>query len=301
MTGPSYPHLLTGDWDRGYRSQRIRDLLAADGQAGRFELSDLARIQTDTVNPMAESLTPLLLKVPLARPYYRQAQRLLQDWDGRQPADSAAAAYFNAVWRHLLLLTFRDQVGNRIEIGGGQRWMGVMQRLLQEPRNLWWDDADTTDQIEDRDAILRRAMHDARDELTRRMTPVARDWTWGHLHRMRLQNQSLGQSGIVLVERLFNRGPWEVGGGSAAVLATNWNAEEGYEVTTAPSMRMLLDFADLDRSQWINLTGASGHAFHRNYTDQTDLWAKDEYLQWPSTREAVMKQTRDLLVLEPRE
>ena len=38
---------------------------------------------------------------------------------------------------------------------------------------------------------------------------------------------------------------------------------EGYEVTAAPSMRMVVSLADLDDSRWINLTGVSGHALQR--------------------------------------
>ena len=44
-----------------------------------------------------------------------------------------------------------------------------------------------------------------------------------------------------------------------------------YDVTAAPSMRMVVSLADFDDSRWINLTGVSGHAFDRHYTDQTDL------------------------------
>ena len=40
-----------------------------------------------------------------------------------------------------------------------------------------------------------------------------------------------------------------------------------------PSMRMVVSLADLDDSTWVNLTGASGHAFNAHYTDQTELWA----------------------------
>ena len=46
----------------------------------------------------------------------------------------------------------------------------------------------------------------------------------------------------------------------------------GYEVTWVPSMRMIVDLADLDRSRWINLAGESGHAFSDHYTDQTEFW-----------------------------
>ena len=32
VVGPGYPYHLTDDWDRGYRSQRIRDLITREGE-----------------------------------------------------------------------------------------------------------------------------------------------------------------------------------------------------------------------------------------------------------------------------
>ena len=81
--------------------------------------------------------------------------------------------------------------------------------------------------------------------------------------------------------------------------ATGWIAEEGFEVTWVPSMRMVVSLEDLDDSTWVNLTGASGHAFHEHYTDQTDLWAAGETRRWEFSPEAVDEQAEDVLVLEP--
>ncbi len=125
-------------------------------------------------------------------------------------------------------------------------------------------------------------------------------WAWGRLHHLDLENQSLGQSGIGVVEAIFNRGPFEVGGGSASVDATNWDATEGYAVTSAPSMRMVVDLADLDGSRWVNLTGASGHVASGHYRDQTPLWADGGTLPWAFGRDAVEKAAEDTLVLQPR-
>ena len=58
-------------------------------------------------------------------------------------------------------------------------------------------------------------------------------------------------------------------------------------MTATPSMRMVVDLSDFDKSRWINLTGVSGHAFSSNYTDQTELWVKGETLQWAYTKGAV--------------
>src|SRR3990170_4779617 len=125
-----------------------------------------------------------------------------------------------------------------------------MSNLLREPDSQWWDDALTESVVEDRDQILGQAMRDARDELTRRISVSPQKWTWGHLHRLHLENEPLGQRGLPWVRAIFNRGAFEVAGGSASVNATSWNAVEGYEVTSAPAMRMVVDLDDLERSRW---------------------------------------------------
>ncbi len=297
VTRPSYSYLLTEDYDLGFRSSRISERLA-----DRDDLSadDLLAVQRDDVNPMAPVLVPRLLDLRLARGYFSDGQRLLEDWDFRQPASgagSAAAAYYNVVWRHLLLLTFHDELPEAAEPDGGDRWMAVVADLLDDPGNAWWDDVET-DEVERRDDVLRQAMRAARDELTSRQAVDPDEWSWGHLHALELRNATLGESGIGLVERLFNRGGWDIAGGSAIVDATSWDAHEGYGVTAAPSMRMVVDLDDLDASRWINLTGVSGHAFHDHYTDQTDLFVAGETLPWAFTRDAVEAATEDTLTLK---
>ena len=291
----TYPYLLTEDWDYGYRSTRIREAIEAEGE---LSVAEMASLQLDSANPMAETLVPYLLDLEVPFGYYRNAQNLLREWDFTQPADSAPAAYYNVVWRKLLELTFHDDLNERTWPDGGDRWFRVVSGMLTEPAGPWWDDVDT-DEVERRDDILRQALLEARDELTRRQARDPRRWTWGHLHRMNLHSSTLGESGIGPVERLFNRDGWQVGGGSSIVDATSWNAVDGYEVTAAPSMRMVVSLADFDDSRWINLTGVSGHPASSHYSDQTELWVEGETLPWPWSREAVEAAADDTLVLTP--
>ncbi|MCW2783055.1 MAG: quiP [Marmoricola sp.] len=301
VTGPNYPYFLSDSWDQGYRSQRIRQLLTKDFVGDQpVGVAEMSRIQNDTRNPMAPILVPYLLNILLTSEYYADGQRLLATWDYTQPADSAAAAYFNAVWSNLLRLTFQDQLKKSLWPDGGQRWMAVVSELLQEPDSPWWDDVRTDGVIENRDTILTTAMQDARDELVRRISVDPDKWQWGALHQLKLTNQSLGASGIGVVERLFNRGPYDVAGGGSNVDATAWDAAKGYAVTAAPSMRMVVDLSDFDNSRWINQTGVSGHAFSAHYTDQTKLWLAGETLPWVSSKTAVQAATRDHLNLVPR-
>ena len=124
-------------------------------------------------------------------------------------------------------------------------------------------------------------------------------WRWGILHRLTIRNASLGESGITPVEKLFNRGPYEVSGGSGVVHATGWDASVGYETNWVPSMRQTVDLSNFDASNWINLTGASGHAFHPHYDDQTNDWAANVNRPWPYSKEAVAAAAEDTLTLEP--
>ncbi len=298
VTDPDYPYFLTDDWDLGYRAQRIRERIV---DAGVLSADDLLDLQLDAANPMSPILTPYLLAVDLPDGYFSDGQRLLEDWDHQQDADSAAGAYYNVVWRRLLADTFHDQLPPSLWPDGGDRWFAVVEGLLADPDAAWWDDLDTETVTETRDDVLIEVLREARDELTRRQSPDSDEWRWGDLHRLRLESSTLGQAGPDVVRRLFNRGPWEVGGGPSIVNATSWDAAEGYEVTAAPSMRMVVDLADLDASRWINLTGVSGHPFSGHYTDQTDLWARGETLPWAFSRDAVDASAGDTLRLLPAE
>ncbi|WP_086830547.1 penicillin acylase family protein [Streptomyces sp. NRRL B-24572] len=334
----TYPDLLTKDWGYGSRSQRINDLIESkikDG--GKISPDDMRTMQTDNRSEIATLLNPLLLKIDIADPQVREAQKLLEGWDYTQDPDSAAAAYFNAVWRNVLKLAFgnklpkelraegdcisvrpADATGpvdeqNRLvrECGqrdpdsaqpdGGDRWYEVVRPLLKQEKNEWWTTPGNRldPATETRDQLLARAMKDARWELTAKLGKDVSTWSWGRLHQLTLKNQTLGTAGPDVVQKLLNRGPWNLGGGEAAVDATGWNAAGGYEVIWVPSMRMVVNVGDWDKSRWVNLTGASGHAFHSNYTDQTDTWAKGELYDWAYGKAAVDAAAKDTLTLKP--
>ncbi|WP_171166788.1 penicillin acylase family protein [Streptomyces sp. I05A-00742] len=339
-----YPFALTSDWGYGTRSQRINELIQSkikDG--GKISTDDMQKMQMDNASEIGKLLTPYLLKIKLKGPneretkYLREAQDLLKDWDYHQDADSAAAAYFNAVWRNTLKLAFGNKLPKELRVkgqclrvrpandsgpredldgktrlvtecgerepnaaqpDGGDRWFEVVRSILDKPDNDWWKTSGRNG-AKNRDELLARAMKDARWELTSKLGKDVTSWSWGRLHQLNLKNQTLGKEGPAVVRWMLNRGPWNLAGGEAAVNAAGWNAAGGYDVVWVPSMRMVVNLADLDKSRWINLTGASGHAYHAHYYDQTDKWAKGELLPWAFSPGAVKKGTENTLTLTP--
>ncbi|MFI7126310.1 penicillin acylase family protein [Nonomuraea sp. NPDC050153] len=293
-----YKPLLTMDWAHGYRSERIRDRIKAAIKKGPIDAATMSAIQQDTYNGFAETLVPALMQVDLAGPS-GEARQLLKTWDRTQGLDSTPAAYFNAVWRQVLLLTFNDDLPEAARPAGGDRWYEVVRRLLDTPDDPFWDDVTTKNVKETRDDILRQALASAYQELSDRLGPEVKSWRWGDLHQLELVNGSLGTSGIAPVEALFNRGPLAVAGSKDAVNATGWNVQKGYAITAVPSMRMIVDLSNTDKSRWINLTGASGHAFHGNYWDQAETWAKGDLLPMYAKPESIKKAAVHTLKLTP--
>ncbi|MFI2642856.1 penicillin acylase family protein [Streptomyces sp. NPDC018610] len=332
-----YPYTLTTDWGYGARSQRITDLIQSkiDG-GGKISTEDMRQMQMDNSSEIAKLLVPKLLKIDLKDKDVRQAQKLLEGWDYTQDADSAAAAYFNAVWRNILKLAFGNKLPKELRVkgqclwvepagntgpvdettkvrecgerdadqaqpDGGDRWFEVVRSLMDDQNSDWWKTpaSGTRPKADNRDQLFARAMIDARWELTAKLGKDIDTWSWGRLHRLFLKNQTLGTEGPGFLQYILNRGPWKLSGGEAAVNASGWNAAGGYNVVWVPSMRMVVNLADLDKSKWINLTGASGHAFSAHYTDQTGMWAKGELLPWSFSASAVGKSTSDTLVLKP--
>jgi penicillin amidase len=64
-------------------------------------------------------------------------------------------------------------------------------------------------------------------------------------------------------------------------------------------MRMIVNLQDFDKSRWINLTGASGHAYNPHYTDQTSKWANNELLPWYFSDKQVEQATKSKMALTP--
>ena len=281
---------LTRDWDYGFRSQRIRDLLARAVATGhRLTVADMQGIQTDTRNGVAAVLVPWLLRTPVPDSFTEEAVDLLRGWDYEEPADSAAAAYFNVVWAAVLNLTFSDELPDGFRPDGGDRWFEVVTQLLNRPRDPWWDDRRTPDVVESRDEVLRRALSQARLQLTSTLGKDPDRWAWGRLHQVYLTQSPLGGQGSPwFVHELVNRGPYDAPGGSAVVNAFGWDAAGGsFDVNAAPSMRMVVDLGALDGSRWVNQTGVSDHPLDDHYADQIHTWLTGESYPWPFTRAAV--------------
>jgi penicillin amidase len=291
-----YPYLLSKVWTYGYRAACIDEMIAA--APGLIDSAYIQKMQGDNTNLNARHLVPVLLELAPVEASQRQALQLLQDWDYGEDMDSAAAALFEAFWKHLLAATFHDELPEDSWPSGDDRWYTVVRNLVEQPDSPWWDNRNTRP-IEVQESIFGQAFAAAVTELESSQGKDPEAWSWGKLHTLTIENQTLGRSGIAPIEALFNRGPYQTAGGNDIVNATGWDATLGYQVAWLPSMRMIVDLGALQNSQTIHLTGQSGHAYNKHYADMTDLWRTIQYQPMLWERRQIEAEAEGRLRLTP--
>jgi penicillin amidase len=290
----SYPYLLTHDWDSGYRAQRITEMIQA---LDPVSVADVQAIHGDNKSLSSAEIIPYLLSLQPGDAGLRQALERLAAWDGQENKDSAEALLYEVFWARLPPAVW-DEVPGDLQIKNGSYPMVLIRDLLAKPNDLWWDDK-RTGAVETRDDLLLDVLQDSYTWLQARFGKDMSGWRWGALHTATFENQSLGQSGILPIEMIFNRGPVPASGGTSIVNATSWSTDKPAIVTSVPSERMILDLTDWQRSLSIQTTGQSGHPYHKHYGDMIVPWRDIQYHTMHWERVAIEPTAEGLLRLQP--
>ena len=185
-----YPYLITYDWDYGFRSQRINDMI--NNAPGKIDIAYIQSMQGDSFDAMAPLYVPLLLETEGLSETHVD---LLKDWDYQDRADSSAAAMFNAFWRAFIKNTFNDDMPEeRYYPEAGSRMNETMRRI--DVNSAWWDDQSTEDVVETREDIIRKSFEQGVAELEDIFGKDTSKWNWGEMHAATFRNGTLGESGI---------------------------------------------------------------------------------------------------------
>ncbi|MDF1501207.1 MAG: penicillin acylase family protein [Anaerolineales bacterium] len=291
----SYRYFISKDWAPGYRAKRISELIEAQEI---LSVADIQRIHADSMPLYAQEVLPALLALEPESAEAARALDLLRAWDGVADRDSSAAAIFEALRVHMVDRIFADELGEDLLDRMRGKVMDAIPTILQDENSHWFDDI-YTEQVEGQETMLLLALEDALADLEDRLGDSMEEWRWGDLHTATFKDLGLGQSGIVPIEWLFNRGPVEADGTGGAPNATGYSLADPYEVTSLPSQRMIVDLQYFENSLTMHTTGQSGHTFHKHYADFIDPWRNIEYHPMLWTRGQVEAAAADHMTLIP--
>jgi penicillin amidase len=292
-------------YDFGYRARRAEQLIMAQEV---HSVESMMAIQTDNFNPAGEILIPTLLGLDFGDPALNELRDWLGEWDYMNDADSGQAALFNAFWLKILPLAF-DELAPAGGVSGDSRDMYVMAGMMQAQSPLW---RNAELGIDNRDEQLKLAFGQAVEMLTAELGPDYQVWRWDAIHISYPRHAPLGQlplganptldTFIPTLNRYFNR---EVGvdGGTASINNQRWDARRGdfYLSGGVVSMRMIIDFSNLDNSKFTRELGQVGSPLSPHFDDMTPFWVNGDYRPYGFTPEAVAAITVRTLNFSPAE
>ncbi|MGA7784526.1 MAG: penicillin acylase family protein [Candidatus Acidiferrales bacterium] len=281
VAGHGYPYYLSAFLAPPWRTDRIYQLLS---QPKKFAPADFAAIQADATQEFNLILAKALVKATTnAKPLEERASKLigmLSNWDGRMTPDSIEATFLDQValafGHNLLQPYFGPATTNGGEI--------FMERILRERPAIW-----LPPNFNNYDELLMASADSAVGELTTSMkTSDISAWRWGDRNKVFMAHP-LGQSGAFA--RIFSLGPSEHSGGPGCINATG--RSEG------PSMRLVADLSDWDKSFMEITTGESGQLGSEHYSDQYPSWLAGKPLSAPFSDAAVQRATVHTMRLQP--
>jgi penicillin amidase len=272
LADESYPYLITSEWEPDRRARRIEVLL---GNQNDLTVQDFAAMQRDLRSTLADQFLPYLLDdaVGLDR---RDLLDALRAWDRRMPGDRPEPLAFSAWYAELGRAIYADELGEELFSAYGWDRGDFLLKVLRE-RPAWCDDVGTP-AAETCAQRIRWAWDRGVGRAIDRFGTDWRGWRWDQAQRVVMRHEPLQH--FPIVGRLFEIDvPGQ--GDSSTVNVAHYRPSAGaalFETVAGPSYRMILDFADLDRSLFVAPTGQSGHPLSRHWRDLTDLWTRNDYV-----------------------
>jgi penicillin G amidase len=282
----NYPYFITRKWDPGYRTERIYQLLQAKNQ---FTVADMLRIQTD-IHPLldvwvAKQLLSAAQARPPSNPEMQYALAQLKAWNGEAVADSAATLVCEVTRKALLERILRPKLGDDLS---GYNWSMssiFLQNVLTNNWTRWLPPGDA-----DFKATLMASLEEGVRAIPALVGSNSRAaWQWGPTIPLTFHHPLAGS--LPLVGSYMNVGPVPQAGTQTTVKQTT--------PTVGPSMRMVVDFSDFEKSVQNITLGESGQFLSPYYKDQFDAWNNGRSFPMLFSDQAVDSGTTHLLVLEP--
>jgi penicillin amidase len=180
----------------------------------------------------------------------REAVDVLRQWNGQVEKRTAAPMVVALAYEEL-----RKTVADRAAPGvGGQAYEyfmapAVIERVLRERPSDWFPDYDQ---------LLMKCLAQAMNEGRRIQGSRISRWDYGQYNALTLKHPVGGQ--LPLLGKYFNIGPVPMSGTSTTIKQTTRRL--------GPSMRMIVDLANLDRSLENVTIGESGQRLSPHYEDQ---------------------------------
>jgi len=279
-----FPRHVSFSWGDTQRIQRWLTLMKSREVHTR---ESFIEAQTDTVNPTARLLLPLIgadlwftgEAAPEGTPeaFRQRALELLADWNGEMNEHLPEPLIAEAWLRTLMDRLIRDELGPMADSFTHPDPV-FMERVFRDTDGAAaWCDVIQSAAVESCTDIARIALDEALLRLSETRGSNIESWRWGDAHQAAQDHPVLGDVPFL---RWFVNIRQSTSGGDDTLLRgrTAGTGVNPYLNVHGAGYRGVYDFADPDSSVFIISTGQSGHPLSRHYDDLGELWRRSEYI-----------------------
>jgi penicillin amidase len=281
IVNDDYPHELGAMWMNGFRAQRLEQLI---NSKAHISPTDCIAFQVDVLSLPGRALVARLAGLEPDEPDAVLSLQLLREWDGQMAVDSPGAAVYKVLLNRLvdiILGNGMEPEAAHLALGNGLfppflptteyfgYWPITLMRMLENPQTGW-----LAGQV-GREATLIRGLAETAAFLRTRLGNDPHQWHWGRLHQVPFPHL-LGEQPPL--DRVFNLGPFPIGGDADTVLQTAIRPDAPYlNNIFSPSFRQIIDLGDPATGRAICPPGQSGHLGSPHYGDLIQPWLEGDY------------------------
>ncbi len=295
------PVFLTSEWAAPYRARRIESLLDA---TPKHDVASFAAIQSDVRSLAAVRLLPLLVDTrPPDGPMHdaaRDALDRLKAWDGTMAGDRVEPLVFAAWMRALVQVITEDELGPELAKRERQQRVVFLVNVLsdRDGQSHWCDDV-RTPAVETCADMKTKALDLALADLVKRLGSDRSTWRWDALHRVHAAHRPF--SSVPALARFFELEAPVAGDANTVDAAAYDIADDAapFADRHGPSLRMIVDFGDPERSRFVPSSGESGQRLSPFYANLFDVWRVGAAVPMQTRRPAVEQGAVGTLRLEP--
>jgi penicillin amidase len=292
VTGDDYPYFIGRAFCVGDRAQRIIELIES---REKLDVPFIRRMHFDQISPTGRAVAAILANLTTDDPELGVVIALVRGWDGDLRPDSAAAAIYEVFMRRLLMVLLEGKLGQLAVHYAGKgptpllaetsmfghlswHWLAT---ILGQPDSHWFTHVAgaglpaAASQQQIRNEVLCRVLRETVDYLKAELGPNVHAWTWCRLHTL---TYSHSLSSVPALAKLFNRGPYPLGGDDSTVWATGagFHDAKGRSVI-GPPFRFIADLGDWRNCLGLLTPGQSANPASPHYDDQAQAWFTGEY------------------------
>jgi penicillin amidase len=300
----NYPYHLSYDYCTGNRAQRITELIK---EKGKISIADIQAMHFDQVSVSARKFAALVGQLETQDPELQIVLTRLRSWDGNLASESPEASVYEVMSQRLIQSLLRGKLGKLAEYYAGTGITPVLAEgsILGERAREWLDQIlDMSDSPwyalgngANREEVLKDSLRETVDYLKQTLGPGIENWSWGKLHSL-VFSHPLGA--VKPLDKLFNRGPYPLGGDFDTIWATGSSRTDLTKSSiVGPPFRFIADLSNWENCLGLLTPGQSGQPTSPHYDDNIQAWFTGDYHPMYYNSEEVQKAAKDILTLLP--